>query len=76
MLSATTLLIEEADRLVARAMVRVSHYRHHVEELRRSGGKSEGAEHVLSRMQASLEKLRLYREMLCRDERTSSAERG
>ena len=77
MLSSTSMLIEEADRLVERAVLRISQYRHHVEELRRTGRGSDGAQDVLNRMQASLDKLRLYRDMLCRDERApSSAENG
>jgi len=72
MLSSTSMLIEEADRLVERAIVRVRQYRHHVEDLRRAGRESGAAEDVLNRMQASLDKLRLYRDMLCRDERQPS----
>jgi hypothetical protein len=68
MLSSTAMLIEEADRLVERAVLRMIQYRHHLEELKRAGRESDGAQDVLNRMQASLDKLRLYRDVLGREE--------
>jgi hypothetical protein len=72
MLSSTAMLIEEADRIVERAVLRIIQYRHHVEELKRAGRESDGAQDVLNRMQATLDKLRLYREVLGREERVGS----
>jgi hypothetical protein len=76
MLSSTTMLIEEVDRLVERAVLRISQHRLHVEESRKAGRESGGAQDVLNRMQAALDKLRLYREMLCRDERLPGRAEG
>ena len=71
MASAVAILIAEADRLIDCAALRIAHYRHHAEELRRAGRDSEGAREVLDRMQASLARLRTYRDGLGREERTA-----
>ena len=71
--SAVAILIAEADRLIDCAALRIAHYRHHAEELRRAGRDSEGAREVLDRMQASLARLRTYRDGLGREERTAEA---
>jgi hypothetical protein len=72
--SAVTILIAEADRLIDDAALRIGQYQRHAEELRRAGRDSEGAREVLDRMQASLARLRTYRDGLGRDERTAGPE--
>jgi len=69
--SAVAILIAEADRLIDRAALRINQYQRHAEELRRAGRDSEGAREVLDRMQASLARLRTYRDGLGREERTT-----
>jgi hypothetical protein len=69
--SAVATLIAEADRLIDRVALRIAQYQRHAEELRRAGRDSEGAREVLDRMQASLARLRIYRDGLGREERTA-----
>jgi hypothetical protein len=69
--SAVAILLAEADRLIDHAALRIAQYQRHAEELRRAGRDSEGARAVLDRMQASLARLRTYRDGLGREDRTA-----
>lgn len=69
--SAVAMLVEECDRVIDRAVLRIAQYRRHAEELKRAGHDSEGAREVLDRMRASLARLRIYRDALGREERTA-----
>lgn len=69
--SAVAMLIEECDRVIDRAVLRIAQYRRHAEELKRAGHDSEGAREVLDRMRESLARLRIYRDALGREERTA-----
>jgi hypothetical protein len=69
--SAVAMLIEECDRVIDRAVLRIAQYRHHAEELTRAGHDSEGAREVLDRMRASLARLRIYRDALGREDQTT-----
>ena len=69
--SAVAMLLEECDRVIDRAVVRIAQYRRHAEALRRAGHDSDGAREVLDRMRASLARLRIYRDALAPEERTA-----
>jgi hypothetical protein len=64
----TSMLIAEADQLVDRANHRIEQYRRHIESMECGCRESEGAVLVLSRLERTVIRLQLYRDILKNDD--------
>jgi hypothetical protein len=65
-------LITDADHIVERTKCRIAQYRHHIENMEKSGRESEGATLVLARLQRALARLQLYSKLLQHDRPVNS----